>query len=451
VSQVINGIIICLCSLLAWRQYERDPVRGLCLGFFLLVFMPSTVSVSVLAGLPTISVQRAILALLILCVLGRAPRSQRLTRMSFGCILLWIAGFGLISTTLSPFVSVGVKQYLYFLIEVLGTFWIVRATIDSADDGRRLINWIGAGFAFVAIESIIERYTSLRVNTLLSSGVDARFFWALNSVDITGTYAHRILLGLACALGGLIYLKGLIANDSRVNKGFLFLGTVVCLAALYFSMSRGPWLAFGVCSIVLLMATGARGVKWGLIFGLLVCVVLLVRPGVWETIYGLGSSTLDPTTVKGSSFQWRFVVIETALSVMNNAGVLNTLFGFGGGSQLMTDFGKAEVSPGVWLPIESWDCEYAVLLYDKGWVGLLGVFLLSVVSLIRVAGLLRSTTDSDTRSVSLSVLIGLLFFAVARTNVSIYAPQLVYAEMAFLGLGSVLLDKARMISSDELY
>lgn len=445
-SQIVNGFLISVCVLIVWRQYKKEPVRGLCLAFFLLVSLPTTLSLSLLTELPTISVQRAILAALLFCTLTGASESRRLTQMNFGRILLWTAGLGLISTTLSPFLMVSVKQYLYFLIEVLGTFWIVRTTIKSADDGRKLVNWMGAGLAFVASEAIVERYTPLRVRDLLSSGVDERFFWALHSLDSTGTYAHRILLGLACSLGALIYLQGLISDDSKIRKGVLFLCGVLCLAALYFSMSRGPWLAFGAGCVALFMTMGARSMKWGLIFGLLVAVVLLIRPGVWLTISDLGSSTLDPTTLKGSSFQWRFVVINTALSEMNKAGILNMLFGFGGGSQLMTSFGKYEVAPGVWLPIESWDCEYAVALYDKGWLGLFFVLLLSVVGLIRIARLLRETTDSDTRSVSISVLIGLLLFAVARTNVSLYAPQLVYAEMAFFGIGSVLLDKTKVMN-----
>jgi hypothetical protein len=167
---------------------------------------------------------------------------------------------------------------------------------------------------------------------------------------------------------------------------------------------------------------------------------------VWLTIFGLGSATFDPTSLKGSSFQWRFVVIDTALSAMSKTGILNMLFGFGGGSQIVTDFGKYEIEPGIWLSIKSWDCEYAAVLYDKGCVGLFLLLLLSVVGLIRVARLVRGAADNDTRSVATSVLVGLLFFAVARTNVAIYAPQLVYVEMAFFGLGSALLDKAVRMS-----
>jgi hypothetical protein len=173
---------------------------------------------------------------------------------------------------------------------------------------------------------------------------------------------------------------------------------------------------------------------------------MLIRPGVWATIFDLGSQTFDPTSLKGSSFQWRFVVIDTALSAMKNAGIMNMLFGFGGGSQLMTDFGKYEIYPGVWLPIESWDCEYAIVLYDKGWVGLLLLLLLSVIALARVARLIGNASDTATRSLAVSVLVTLLFFAVARTNVALHAPQLIYAEMAFFGLGSALLDKAATLS-----
>ncbi len=439
--EVINGFIIGVIVLCVWHQYRKQSIKGLCLAFFLLVFLPASLSVSPIPELPTISVHRAILAILLVCALRSPSESRRLTKMSFGGILLCTAGASLVSTIVSPFLSVSVKQYLYFIFEVLGTFWIVRTSIKTTSDGRQLLNWIGAGFACVGTIAVIERYTGWRVADMFPRGVDDRFFWISNShMDITSTYPHRILLGLACALGALIYLQGLVLDDSRAKKWVMSLGVLVCLAALYFSLSRGPWLAFGVGCLALFMVTRTRGLKWGAVFALVVCAVMLIRPGVWSTIADLGYATADAKSLKGSSFQWRFVVVDTALSAMNEAGIVNMLFGFGGGSQQMTKFGEYQVSPGIWLPVQSWDCEYAAVLYDKGWIGLGLVLLLSIVGFVRIANLLRKDVDSQTRSVALSVLLVVLFFAVARTNVAIYAPQLVYAEVAFFGLGSVLLD-----------
>lgn len=443
---IINQVLICFFVLIVWRQYRKEPAEGLCLAFFLLVSMPTSLSVIVSEDLPTITIHRAILGVLLVCALWGSSKSRALMQVSFGKILTGIAASCSISTMLSPFLSVSVKQYLYFIIEVLGTFWIVRRSIQSASEARRLINWIGAGLAFVGAVAAMERYTGWRVSDLFPRGVDEQFFWAVNNGEaaVTSTYSHRILLGLACSLGALKYLQDLILDDAHTNQRVAFLGTGLCLAALYFSMSRGPWLAFAACAGALIVATGGKGIKWGGLFTVLVCVVLLIMPGVFETIAGLASSTLDPNTVRGSSFQWRFVVINTALSAMSEAGFMNVLFGFGGGSQLMMSFGKYEVAPGVWLPIESWDCEYAVLLYDKGWVGLLLVVLLSGVALVKVVGVLRRDLDKETHAVALSVLLVLLFFTVARTNVAVYAPQLVYIEMASFALASMLLDKTRV-------
>jgi hypothetical protein len=361
--------------------------------------------------------------------------------MCFGRILLFIVWSSLASVILSSFFIISAKQYLYFIIEVLGTFWIVRASVKTASDGRQLLNWIGAGFVCVGVIAVIERYTGWRVADMFPRGVDERFFWVLNSqTDITSTYSHRILLGLACALGALKYLQDLVFEDFRTKRWIMIFGVMICLAALYFSLSRGPWLAFGVGCFALLMVAGKKGLKWGAILSLMVGAVMLIRPGVWSTIADLGYATADAKSLKGSSFQWRFVVIDTALSAMSEAGIVNMLFGFGGGSQIMTKFGDYEIAPGIWLPIQSWDCEYAVMLYDKGWIGLGLVFLLSIVGLVRLVNLLRREVDKETRSVALSVLLVMLFFTVARTNVAIYAPQLVYTEMAVFGIGSVLLD-----------
>jgi len=337
-------------------------------------------------------------------------------------------------------------------MEVVGTFWIVRKSVKSADDARRLLNCIGMGLAAAAAIAIVERYLGLKISDLFPQDLDQeRFYWSGSSTDITGTYQHRILLGLACALGALKYLQDLMSDTSKSGKGLTFLCAVGCLTALYFSVSRGPWLAFGIGFIGLVGMMGTRGIKWGLLLAVLVLSVLLARPGIWTTISDLSSSTFDATTLKGSSYQWRFVVIETALAQMSKAGILNELFGFGGGSQIMnmSEFGKYEIAPGIRLPVASWDCEYAVILYDRGWLGLLLLLLLSGMGLARIAQLVRATRDAATRNVSVSVFVGLLFFATARTNVALYAPQLTYVEMLLLGLASVLLDKAMVENQKE--
>jgi hypothetical protein len=429
-------------------QYRRSETAGLGLAFFLLVSLPDSITLSLPDGLPNVTIHRVLLTVLLIHTLRRPEKRVSLLRSTFG-LVLFCMGLSLIgSTLLSPFPLVSAKRLLYFLLEGLGTFWIVRASVRSTDEGHRLLNWIGSGFALVAILAIIERYSGWRVNDLFPHVVDtARFTWLTVGADtsLTSTYPHRILLGLACALGALKYVQDLILDKRTVGKLSRLVGAAVCIAALYFAMSRGPWLAFALSFAILMLVTGIRALKWAVLLGAMIATVMIVRPGVWATVAGLEEATLDPNSVKGSSFEWRFVVVDTALSEMRKAGILNKIFGFGGGSQIMNDFGKFQIAPDVWVPIESWDCEYAIVLYDKGWLGLLLILLLTSTALTRLGfATLRCSPDDPSRYVLVGSFVCLLCLAFARTNVAFFAPQLTYAEMAYLGLGSVFLDRSRI-------
>lgn len=177
-----------------------------------------------------------------------------------------------------------------------------------------------------------------------------------------------------------------------------------------------------------------KAIKWGIVIGVLTLLLVLIRPGVWTSISDLSSSTLDPETVKGSSFEWRFVVIKTALNEISRAGIFNSLFGYGGGSQIMGDFGTAEIYPGIWLPIRSWDCEYAILLYERGIVGVALYTFLGILALARIA--MKNNKGTSSFPVLTYCFVGLAVLLFTKSNVDVFAPQLAYVEACILGISS---------------
>jgi hypothetical protein len=433
-------IVITIVVIVLLRLYGRDYISAVCFGLFILVAAPENIAIVITQEFPVITIHRVVLMLMLLKCAGKNAITYRIGKATFWRVMLLIAGCYFISTILSPFFIVSFKRYLYFLIETLGCFWIVFTSLQDREDASRLLRSVGLAFSLVSVIAIFERYVGFEIVDYFPNPREtdsARFFWATGAnTDITSTYAHRILLGLACAMGALKHLLDLAQSSNWRNQRWQLAQAVLCLAALYFSVSRGPWLAFLLGWVLMAAIVGRRAIKWSVLIGVLTLLLFLIRPGVWATISDLFSSTLDPETVKGSSFDWRFIVIKTALNEINRAGIINSLFGYGGGSQIMGDFGTAEIYPGIWLPIRSWDCEYAILLYERGIVGLALYLFLGVFALVRIAKKIKIDKITASVPVLTYCFVGLAVLLFAKTNVDVYAPQLVYVETSILAISS---------------
>jgi hypothetical protein len=407
---------------------------------FVLVAAPDTIAIVIASEFPVITIHRVVLMLMLFKCAGKGTLTYRVGNAPFWRLLLLMAGCYSISTILSPFFIISFKRYLYFLIETLGLFWIVFTSLQHREDAGRLLRSVGLAFTSVSVIAILERYFGLEVIYFFPNPREtdsARFFWASGtSGDITSTYPHRILLGLSCALGALKHLLDLAQSSNWRDSRWPLVQALVCLAALYFSVSRGPWLAFLLGWLLMTALVKGRAIKWGVVIGILTLLLLLIRPGVWTTISDLSSSTLDSETVKGSSFDWRFIVIKTALNEISRAGIINSLFGYGGGSQIMGNFGTAEIYPGIWLPIRSWDCEYAIVLYERGIVGVALYISLGILALVRIAKKIKIDKDAASLPVLTYCFVGLAAILFAKTNVDVYASQLVYVETCILGISS---------------
>ena len=424
-------------TVLLWL-YNREYLTAVCFGMFILVAAPETIAISIDSTLPVITIHRVVVGVMFLKCMGRRTIASTFRKAAFWRILLLMAGSYFVSTILSAHFLISFKRYLYYLTETLGTFWIIYTSIQSREDASRLFKSIGLAFTLVSVIAIFERYLDFKIHDLFPRDFDAaRFFWTSgNNADITSTYSHRILLGYACALGALIHLLSGAENLNPRISSYSLIQAIVCLAALYFSGSRGPWLGFLFGWALMVVMVKGKAMKWVIVIGSLILLVFIIRPGVWGTISELAWSTLEPESVKGSSFEWRFVVIETAIKEIQNADLFNGLFGFGGGSQILNDFGKHEIYPGIWLPIESWDCEYAIILYERGMIGLaLNIFLAVYVLTINGLGI-RARENKEIDPLRVYCFLGLAVVIFAKTNVAFFAPQLVYVEASLLAVSS---------------
>lgn len=423
------------------RLYDRDYVSAVCFGMFILVAAPETIQIRIDATLPSITIHRVVIVLMLFKCIGRTTGANQLTNAPFWRLLLIIAGCYSISTIFSDFFVVSLKSYLNYMIETVGCFWVVFTSVRSREDAGRLLKSIGLGFVVVSVFAFFERYFGFKIHDFFPREFDSsRFFWVSgDSGDITATYAHRILLGVACALGALKQILDLTQSRNWRNTRWPLVQALICIAALYFSMSRGPWLAFLLGFAVMAIFVGGKAVKWGAVFGIVSLLLVLIRPGVGTTIANLYSSTFDPYTVKGGSYEWRFIIMKTAINEMVKAGPFQSLFGFGGGSQIMKDFGTYEIYPGIRLPIRSWDCEYAVVLYERGIIGIVLYTYLGISVLVLISRKMKTSGNGAKHAALIYCFVGLAVLLFAKTNVAIYAPQLAYVEACLLGISSRLI------------
>jgi len=101
-------------------------------------------------------------------------------------------------------------------------------------------------------------------------------------------------------------IKRIVDENEKAGQ-FLLTGS-----ALFFSQSRGPWLALIISVIIATLISPAFFFRKILFLFLVVFAVFTIRPGTRITIISLVNSTIDSSTIKGSSYRWRFILYEVA-------------------------------------------------------------------------------------------------------------------------------------------
>jgi hypothetical protein len=136
---------------------------------------------------------------------------------------------------------------------------------------------------------------------------------------------------------------------------------------LYKTSSRGPWLATILSLSVLTVVARPKIRRRILAVALLAVVVLMIRPGVADTIWNTYLATLDPDTSMGASFQYRPVLFHTVTAALRDDPG-RALLGFGLGS--FREKGLVLVLPRIethrWYTCDS---SWILFIYETGYVG----------------------------------------------------------------------------------
>ena len=421
-SDWLNALWVIGLALPLWPLLARDRIKGLCYALFLCIAMPRYLRIETLGGLPEITIQRALL--LVLLAFWLKERVRQGTSAGMPCrknFLMYILA-GSISLLGAVDYGVAIKNFLDTVFEVAAYFLVVTTFVRRREDGLRLLRAAWLATCLVGMLAVFEHYTGFRA---LSRIFPAYALSGGYVNDVVATFPHRILLGTALAMGWPLAVAAVLSGqgkDRRLSR--LTIG--ILLAGCYFSMSRGPWLAAAGAGTILVWF-GSKGLRKPLVWvGCLAVLVLLARPGVREGLLGRAQQTMDADSAKGGTFMYRLELWKIAAHEILKSP-WRTLFGYGpgAGSVMHFDWDLSYRDSGRDKSIHSWDNQYAYDLFQTGFAGLLATFILYGGVAAGVLSRWRQTAQPE-KDLLACVLASLAVMLFMRSNVLIYTSQLDY-------------------------
>jgi O-antigen ligase len=186
-------------------------------------------------------------------------------------------------------------------------------------------------------------------------------------------------------------------------------------ACIYKTGSRGPWIALALSLGTLLVFNKARVRKYLVVIALLTVSVLVVRPGVGETIWNNYIATLDKNSTQGESYQYRYALYDLAVRELDRS-VRRAIFGYGPESFYFLKI-TGEFNGRV-MTFVSCDNSIAALLIETGYLGLLIAMSVLATALVRAYRKCRRV-GPRANGIYLVLFVSMATFVFMMTNVAI--------------------------------
>jgi O-antigen ligase len=210
----------------------------------------------------------------------------------------------------------------------------------------------------------------------------------------------------------------LLTTTKEVGKRvFLWIGLLLMFLNIYKTSSRGPWLAVILSFGFFLLLGHNRLRKYLVVLAALTVLVLVIRPGVWDTLANIYYGTVDPTSPLGSSYEYRYALRHVATKAVSQS-TERAIWGYG-----------LESFYGLHLQGELNGKPYAFLSCDSAWLELLvetGYVGLVIISSLLIAPAWNAWKDfghlrSPDRYLSLTLLVTMVTFYFMMLSVAMYA------------------------------
>jgi hypothetical protein len=401
--------------------YKRRGLEAVLPYFvFIVTLLPDECRIT-LPGLFDLRAQRIAIITLAILFFTSKKRSKtfsiplkRLMVVNF----IWV----LASTVVSIVFMTSIKQALTQLIEYYFLYYIFLKTITNVRTISKSLFAMVAAMSLCSVFGLIEIYAQWNVlsffplETQSTYGVLYRDAFD-RGIRARSMFVHPIHFGAALAMVIPFAFYLLTTSKSWPQRAFLNLSLLLMSWGLYKTGSRGPWVAAAVAMVILTVGAEAKLRKRILKVAALASLVLILRPGIVDTLVNMYDATFDPASRMGSSFQYRPVLMRTVMETLND-NPLRAILGFGLGS--FREKGLILEMPGIethrWYTCDS---TWILFLYETGYIGVLIVGTLLLRPAFLAFSSFRRLPRSD-RYFSLVILSSLATFYVVMISVAIY-------------------------------
>lgn len=416
-------VIGCLVAIALTKGLERT----LPFAAFALVLLPIQSYVPI-PGLPDVTTSRLVIITLALLyvVFGRAQSTTRSAgRPALAILILADLAWLALSAANSVVPLVSFKAWLSQALDFFLIYYLFYKVVSSPDTVRRILVGVVSAMAVCSVLGYFEayhgwtvmQYFPATINVLGGSSQNAYVDMA-RGLRIRTTFPHPILYGAALAFAVPLTLYLVKTARSRAGKTFLWASLMLMFMNIFKTGSRGPWVALIVSMALLLIFSRSEARKYIVWLALLSAFVMIVRPGVWDSIKGDYEATLNPDSPEGKSYQYRYEILHLATRTINK-DVGRALWGYGPGTFFDLHLQGVHPDTGNSFTYITCDSTVAELMIETGYVGLL----LAILMLLKMAKIAFSAYRSlppPYDELSLSFFIVIAAFCFMMTSVAIY-------------------------------
>jgi hypothetical protein len=364
-------LVIVATLVVASRRRLENALPAFC---FFLVLMPLEAKV-VIPGFFDINTMRvSLLTLLILYISRRESNSNGpipLKRLMFVHIF-----WALLSTICSISAVTSIKQLIAQVLEFYLLYYLLLRIISDVQTIYKIIYAMVLAVGICCIFGLFEAYASWSVLRIFppelwityDGGHDPLYIEWGRGLRIRATFPHPILFGVALAMSIPLALHLVSIWKHGWQRNLLWATVPLMSWAIYKTSSRGPWIvAAGSCALLFILIKN-RARRYLASMALLMLIVVVTRPGIWQTVADLYEATQDSTSEVGSSYEYRYALFDAITDAVGE-GPERILFGYGLGT-----FREKGLKINFLGAVKRWytcDDNWAAFLYETGYGGLL--------------------------------------------------------------------------------
>lgn len=366
----------------AGRQRVEESLPLFC---FFLMLMPLEAKL-VIPGLFDLNIMRVSLMTLTALYFMK-PKPRQGSKLPLATLMLLHVSWAVLSTAYSLSFATSVKQVLSQVVEFYLMYFILLRAITKIEIVHKMLYAMMLAMGICCVFSLLEVFASWSVLRIFpasnwityNGGLDPLYSELGRGLRVRATFPHPILFGDALAISIVLclYLLGYWAKGHQRTSLWLILFLMVW--ALYKTQSRGPWLATIFCCAMMFIMLNRHIRKYLFTAFALTLIVLIARPGVWQSIDALYEASTDPNQPVGTSYLYRHALMDSIVNTVQKDPV-RILLGYGLGT-----FRELGLEVNFLGETKRWytcDNNWAAFLYETGYVGLFLIFILLCAPLL---------------------------------------------------------------------